>query len=165
MSSTNENRGAVHRYPLPGVPTPLLDADIANKAYVDSISAQRALIGDGTIAVGAGETRFQPMFGNTSIATESLIQISFPRAITITRFICKPSGNSASGGNTTMVIRDDGVNVPNTTLTFPLSDASEQDSGAISESIAAGSLLNLQTIVAAGGTFTIGAWSMEFIYT
>lgn len=37
MSSTNENRGAVHRYPLPGVPTPLLDSDIANKAYVDTV--------------------------------------------------------------------------------------------------------------------------------
>jgi len=37
LSSTNENRG-VARYPLPGVPTPILDADIPNKAYVDAAS-------------------------------------------------------------------------------------------------------------------------------
>jgi len=36
MSSTNENKGAVNRYPLPGVATPILPADIANKAYVDA---------------------------------------------------------------------------------------------------------------------------------
>jgi len=36
MSSTNEDKGAVQRYPLCGVPTPLKDADIANKAYVDA---------------------------------------------------------------------------------------------------------------------------------
>jgi len=35
LSSTNENEG-LSRYPLPGVPTPVLNADIANKLYVDS---------------------------------------------------------------------------------------------------------------------------------
>jgi len=36
MSSTNENEG-LSRYPLPGVPTPILGSDIANKAYVDGL--------------------------------------------------------------------------------------------------------------------------------
>jgi len=36
MSATND--AGVKRYALPGVPTPLLDADIANKGYVDDTS-------------------------------------------------------------------------------------------------------------------------------
>lgn len=49
MSATNDS--GVKRYALPGVPNPILPADVANKAYVDSQSHVWGLIGQYTAAV------------------------------------------------------------------------------------------------------------------
>lgn len=50
MSSTNEDRG-LERYPLPGVPTPILPADIANKGYVDALGVKRITLGNYVAAI------------------------------------------------------------------------------------------------------------------
>jgi len=72
MSSTNENRG-VARYPLPGVPTPILAADIANKAYVDLIrgfanseikSADQSVVSS-TVLVDCDDLEFPIVNGRT----------------------------------------------------------------------------------------------------
>jgi len=99
LSSTTENEG-LSRFPLPGVPTPLLDADIANKAYVDSrfVNLVKQMFMGITNIVGAGDNRFVIPIGerlNRTSEAEAEVLITSPG--TISKLRAKFDLNSLNG--------------------------------------------------------------------
>lgn len=96
------------------------------------------------------DLRFYGVFSNDDTGTESNSTGFLAFAFTLVRVTLRINTNSKSQA-TVFVNRDDGVDVPNTEFTIAGGVTGSFDSGAISETIAANSLINFEADVGAGG--------------
>jgi len=155
MSSTNENKGAVNRYPLPGVATPILPADIANKAYVDAAG------GAVLVVLGFGYTANRNISGNDFITlnnniadnvTEANTHTEITRAFTLLEYSVTISVN-AHGASVLIGVRDDGVTIDSITIGIGLTGTFTQTG--VSDLIATGSDINMLVTTTDGGNLFI----------
>jgi len=89
--------------------------------------------------------RFTPFFAGSAIAYtggETNARMPIAHGLTIIEMAMNSAINSKTAGNTVEVVRENGVNVPNTTITIPFGSTGEFTSGAISEHLDSGSLCN-----------------------
>jgi len=139
MSATNENRG-VARYPLPGVPTPILPADIPNKAYVDATVGTPSFIG--TSCENGSSDTFFTFYGTDQSGSEAVMQIEAPRAFTIKRITMIVKSNTRTT-DTIFSVRKGGVTIAATSITVPNATTGQFSTGTITEVIAEDDLINM----------------------
>lgn len=105
--------------------------------------------------------RFAQWFSsNDYIGTEGLAQAFLSFAFTVKRATLRVNTNARTGA-TTLSMRDDGADVPNTALTVPAATTGNFDTGAISEVVGANSLINIKITTAGTGTFSGIAYYAE----
>ena len=107
-------------------------------------------------ALGSGEG-FASFFSDGDDGAEDEATGFLAFDITVKRVTIHVGSNS-SDDVTDIVMRDDGVDVPNTTFNIPSSTTGSFDSGAISESIVSFSLINLE--LTRNGSSTFGDFSI-----
>ena len=93
--------------------------------------------------LGAG-VQFEGIFSNDPTSTEFASQGFLAFGFTIKRFTIH-IGTNTSDNVTIFSVRENGVDVPNTTITIPAGATGSFDSGAISESIASNSLIGFRS--------------------
>jgi len=114
LSATND--AGVKRYALPGVPTPILPADIANKAYVDVGGTKFAWGGGFRVSYSFNELNFFPFNNAENVTpTESDMAIPYSDAIRITAISVVIPTNTKNA-DTIIGVRDDGVTVALVTI-------------------------------------------------
>jgi len=147
----------INRYNLPSVPTPLLEDDIANKAYVDALS--RVLDMSAGLSLTANNVQFLPINnGGQNSTTEALAQclISFAFRKMILRV--KVTVNTKDD-DVIFSFRDDGGNA-GLTVTVAAGLTGSFNSAAEDEAIAAASLCNFQVDASAptAGSISFVVW-------
>jgi len=103
-------------------------------------------------ALPNGGTEFASFFSDGLDGSENEAQGFLAFTFTVKR-VTVQVGSNTSSGITDIVMRDDGVDVPNTTFNIPASTTGSFDSGAISESITSFSLIGLKLVRNGSSTF------------
>ena len=105
--------------------------------------------------------RFSPWYAsNDYVATEALAQAFLSFAFTVKRATLRVNTNARTV-STTLSMRDDGADVPSTSLTVPSATTGNFDSGAISQVVGANSLINIKIATGGSGTFSGLAYYAE----
>jgi len=99
------------------------------------------------------DVEFAPFWGDNMETNETKAQSFVAFAYTVKRVTAHVATNS-SDNVTNFTMRDDGVDVPNTLLAIPSSTTGSFDSGAISESITANSLVDIKADRTGDTSFT-----------
>lgn len=95
---------------------------------------------DGCFTGGSGTSYFMSSISALCNTTESVVQMIIPYAMTVTRLYCYQSTDTSC--HATFTARDDGANV--TGATCSLTTTGQCDSGAISQAVASGSLIDIE---------------------
>jgi len=103
------------------------------------------------------ENTFIGFFSNLVESTETDTTGFLSFAFTVKRYTLRVN-SSNRGVTTTFSVRDDGVSVPNTSIAVPALTTGSFDTGAISETIGANSLINL-AMLSSGGSGNISEYS------
>lgn len=104
--------------------------------------------------------RFLPFGATFLTSTESLVQMTFPHAFTVTRALVKMNTNGLNGSSV-FAFRDDAADVTGTALTVTAGSTTEVDSGVLSVAVAAGSKINFRLDTSASAS---GTWLMSHYY-
>jgi len=139
-------------------PTPILDEEIANKAYVDAsgggATPRFVMYGERTGTFASNTELFAPLGSlDDSSSTEGDVDVPITFVYEVNRMRAVIQTNTKNG-NTVLAFRDDGVSIG--ALTISASGTGSFDSGALTDSIVAGSLVNWVMDMTASSSGSIG---------
>jgi len=161
LSSTNENEG-LSRYPLPGVPTPILDADIPNKAYVDAGIGGTFLLDSNPNSFTSVDDRnwtLGPRAGGGTTGSGNRLTIPFPFRIT---GIMVNVGTNTKPTDTLLNFKEDGVVVASLTITGSTTGPFQRNDLSVTVAINSACEMNIDST---GNGGTLAMFTVYFICT